>query len=276
MADVLTGSPFVPPADRSRDRTAATQRALLILVVLLFLAFVSELAYHLVIAPNLAITTVNLENGTGLTDEELLSVSGVRVGAAFFRVDTAQVAARLKAIPAVRDATVDATFPNRIDIRVAGRSPLACALVQTASGQRLVVFDDEGVVFRVDETAASGDLPVVSGLRFPAAEVGLRLPPLLSGFLASLRVLRDDSPQLFGLFSEYRVVRRNESAFDVVLYPMNYDVPVRIGSRINPGMIEYVIMMLDMLDRQGRLVDAEELDVRSGEGVLRMKGGDRG
>ncbi|MBU8913157.1 MAG: FtsQ-type POTRA domain-containing protein [Spirochaetales bacterium] len=276
MADVLTGNPFVSKSAEPRDRDKTIQRVLLGLVIVLSIALVAELVYHLAIAPRLAISVIDIENGTVIPDQELLSIAGVHIGMMYFRVDVDELADRIQAVPAVRNATVDLVFPNRMKIRVTQRQPLACAVVDTDSGARTLVFDEEGVVFRIGHEPSAEMLPVVSGLRFPAAEIGLRLPDLLVGFLESLRTLRDEAPELYALFSEYRVVRKNESTFDVVLYPMHFSVPVRIGTRIDVGMVQYIVMMLDMLRREGRLENAAELDFRSGEGVLRAKGGDRG
>jgi len=276
MADVLTGNPFVSRSTEPRDRERTIQRALLALVIVLSLALVAELVYHLAIAPRLAISVIDIENGTTISDQELLSVAGVHIGMMYFKADTVELASRIEALPEVRSVTVELVFPNRMSIRVAQRQPLACAVVDTESGAQTLVFDEEGVVFRIGHESVAETLPVISGLRFPTADVGLRLPTLLVGFLESLRTLRDDTPELYALFSEYRVVPKNESTFDVVLYPMHFSVPVRIGTRIDAGMVQYIVMMLDMLRREGRLDDVAELDFRSGEGVLRAKGGDRG
>ena len=276
MADVLTGNPFVSKSTKPRDRDRVIQQVLLALVIVLSIALVAELVYHLAIAPRLAISVIDIENGTTIPDQELLSIAGAHIGMMYFRVDTDELASRIAAVPAVRNVDVDLVFPNRMKIRVAARQPLACAIVETDSGARTLVFDEEGVVFRIGHEPSVETLPVVSGLRFPTADIGLRLPDVLVGFLESLRTLRDEAPELYALFSEYRVVPKNESVFDVVLYPMHFSVPVRIGTRIDAGMVQYIVMILDMLRREGRLETAAELDFRSGEGVLRAKGGDRG
>ncbi|MFW5742866.1 MAG: hypothetical protein ACOC2D_06265, partial [Spirochaetota bacterium] len=57
------------------------------------------------------------------------------------------------------------------------------------------------------------------------------------------------------------------------LYPMHYALPVRIGTSIDEDMIQYVMMMLDVLHREGRLSSLVELDFRNGEGVLRTREG---
>ena len=275
MADALTGNPFVSRSTEPRDRDRVVQRVLFALVILLSITLVAELVYHLAIAPRLAIAVIDIENDTIIPDQELLSIAGVHIGLMYFTVDTDALVGRIEAVPAVRNATVELLFPNKMQIRVTQRQPLACAVVETDSGARTLVFDEEGVVFRIGHDPSVETLPVVSGLRFPTADIGLRLPDLLVGFLESLGKLRDDAPELYALFSVYRLVRKNDSAFDVVLYPMHFSVPVRIGTRIDAGMVQYIVMMLDMLRREGRLEDAAELDFRSGEGVLRAKGGDR-
>jgi hypothetical protein len=124
------------------------------------------------------------------------------------------------------------------------------------------------VVFQVGAGALAERLPVVSGLRFPEAALGLELPPLLLSFLEQLRSLQQNHPELHALFSEYRVVRLNDYAFEVVLYPMHFSVPVRIGTSINRAMVEYILMMLDTLRVQGDLEAVVELDFRGRDGVV--------
>jgi len=274
MADTLTGSPFV--GERQADPNRNLQRVLIVLVAILAAALVLELVYHLVIAPRLTITNVTVNNSTPIPDAELLAAAGISAGMMYFSIDTAQLESRIEAIPVVREALVELSFPNRLTVTAYQREPLAWSIVPTGSGARTVVFDDEGVVFRTDVSDSDGWMPVISGLRFPAASVGLVLPELLSGFLHSLRALKAEAPELFGLISEYRVVRKNDGAYDVVLYPMHFDVPVRIGRTIDAGMLQYVVMTLEMLKREGRLEGVAEIDFRSGEGVLRPEGGDRG
>ncbi|MFP4551597.1 MAG: hypothetical protein ACLFNT_12390, partial [Spirochaetales bacterium] len=55
--------------------------------------------------------------------------------------------------------------------------------------------------------------------------------------------------------------------------PMHFSLPVRIGTSIDADMIQYVMMMLDVLQREGRLSTLSELDFRDGEGVLRQRTG---
>ena len=270
MADVLAGESYVRREQRP-DRTRTTQRVLVVVIVLLSLVLAGELVYHLLVAPRLAIEEIRIESDLPLTDEELLATAGVRIGVPYFAVDSASVEANIERHPIVRDAQVDVTFPNRMTISASRRRPLAAALAETPEGTVPLVFDDEGVVFRIGLGEVAGELPVVSGLRFESVDLGLKLPALVVEFLGQLKRIRMQSPELYRLFSEYRVVRKNEYAYEVVLYPMHYALPVRIGTSIDEDMIQYVMMMLDVLQREGRLSTLAELDFRSGEGVLRPR-----
>ena len=80
-----------------------------------------------------------------------------------------------------------------------------------------------------------------------------------------------DALPIYRLFSEYRIVQKNEYAYEVVLYPVHYRLPVRVGTSIDADMIEYVMMMLDLLQKEDRIATLSELDFRSGEGVLRSR-----
>ncbi len=269
MADILAGESYVSPEIRE-NREGLAQRVLVIVIVVLSLILAGELVYHLVIAPRLRIETISIESDLGMSDEELLALAGLSTGATFFSVDAEAAAARLRQYPLVRDAQVESTFPNGVSVSVARRRPLAAALASTEDGTVPLVFDEEGVVFQIGIDAVD-DLPVVSGLRFSAVDLGIQLPALVVDFLTQLREIKLNSPELYGLFSEYRIVKKNDYAYEVVLYPVHYRLPVRIGTSIDADMIEYVMMMLDMLQKEGRIATLSELDFRSGEGVLRRR-----
>lgn len=274
MADVLAGERYVSEETRP-NRERATQRALVVIIAILSVVLVGEVVYHLVLAPRLLISSVDVQGDLPLTGDEIYELAGIGIGTPYFAIDAADAEARIESLPAVRDAQVELLFPNRLSVTVQRRVPLAAALATTGDGTRALIFDDEGVVFRIGRAGTAGDLPVVSGLRFASVEVGLQLPPLVVDFLRELRALRVHHPELYRLFSEYRIVQRNEFVYEVVLYPMHFALPVRIGTSIDADMVQYVMMMLDVLEREGRLTGLRELDFRSGEAVLRPReGGD--
>jgi cell division protein FtsQ len=269
MADLVAGERYATrKAEGERERVA--QRILLAVIIALVLVIAGQIVYHLVVAPRLAIETITVHNELSMSDEQVLQIAQTRPGMLFFQADPVAIVERLEAIPEVRHAAVDRLFPNELIISVERRVPLASAVVMTEGGAQQVIFDDDGVVFQIGAPASSM-LPVVSGLRFPEAAVGLQLPAVVVDFLTQLRHLQLHNPELFALFSEFRIVPRNEHTFEVVLYPMHFPVPVRTGSEISAEMIQYTIMMLDMLRAQGELPLVEELDLRANDAVVRYR-----
>ena len=268
MAEVLTGNNYV-----SRERTVAGRektlhRVLIVVIVVLAAALIGEVVYHLVIVPKMAVTSITIRSELDLSDDEVLALAGIEVGTLYFQLDAGAIEKAIEAYPAVRSAHVERRFPNAVTIDVRARTPLAVALAETADGSVPLVFDDEGVVFGIGDHVRSNDLPVVSGLRFSSVAEGMTLPSLVVDFLADLREFRLEAPELFTLFSEYRIVRKNDYAYEVVVYPMHYELPVRIGTTINAEMIQYVLMVLEYLRRDGQIPSLAELDFRNGEGVL--------
>jgi cell division protein FtsQ len=250
-----------------------TSRILMLLIAVLALALIGELTFHFVIAPELSITEISVESEVAFADDELLRLAGLEQAPAYFAVDAAEVARNLETHPSVRAASVEKVFPNRLEIGIAGRKPLLVTLAASETGSVPVAVDDEGVVFEISGNLADLDLPLVSGIRFEGFSPGVQLPPMLHEFLADVRRLKMDHPVLFDQISEYRIVRTGDHSFDVLLYPVSYGTPVRIGSEVDGSLCKYIIMVLDALDRDGRLAEIEELDFRTGQIVYRTKEG---
>lgn len=259
-----------PAASGSADRTS---RILLLTIAVLAIALIGELAFHFVISPELAIREIAVESEIALTDEELLRLAGLEQAPAYFGVDTEAVARSLETHPSVRAATVEKVFPDRLEISLMGRKPLLLTLAEGENGTVPVAVDEEGVVFEVERNLAGLDLPLVSGIRFEGFTPGVQLPAMLHEFLADVQQLKMDHPVLYDQISEYRIVRTGDHSFEVVLYPVNYGTPVRIGSEVDGSLCTYIIMVLDAFERDGRLDEIAELDFRTGEVVYRTKEG---
>jgi hypothetical protein len=92
-----------------------------------------------------------------------------------FRLRTGDLAERLRAIPAVAEATVTVALPDRLVVRLAERTPI---LVWRRGEARFLV-DVEGVLFARQKAADTAGLPVIEDRRTSRAakaiDVGARL-----------------------------------------------------------------------------------------------------
>ena len=173
--------------------------------------------------------------------------------------------------PSIRAATVRKRPPDTLHIDVTARVPVAIGFVEIEGNQLPVVFDEEGIVFQIGNRIEDWQLPVISGLRLENVRLGVRLPQLLHGLLRSIQSLKITAPIVYEQISEIRIVSGDRADFEVVVYPLNYSVPVRIGSYIDERIGNYMLTALDVLEQQGRLAAVDEIDLRTGEAVYRFQ-----
>lgn len=235
-------------------------------------AFLLELVFQLVIGPAVSVKRVVVESDLRYSHAEIVSLAGLSGNESYFGIDPAAIVSRLEAHPSVRSARLEKAFPDTVKLTVSGRRPLGMLMVQTSGGDVPAVFDEEGVVFRAGSSIETWDLPVFSGVRFEDFRVGARLPAEFSELLTELKRIQLESPALFDSISELRVQPGAGRSFDVVVYTVRYRTPVRVGSRVNEEQLRYVLVVLDLLHRQGRAAEIVELDFRTADIVYRTRG----
>ena len=257
------------------DSKRKIKRLFLFIILGLTVILILELLFHLVISPRLTISRIEIVAGRGLdlTDAEILELAGVGSDSYFYAVDEAEVAENLMAYAPILSATVVKVFPNSMKIAVTQRRPLAICLTEVDGETVPLVLDPEGVVFQIGVSVQNLDLPVISGLTFREIELGQRIHRSLVGFLEDLDALRASSPLLFSLISEVKFVTKNRSSFEVLLYPRDYRVMIRIGTGIDADTIKEILLVLDVFKSQGVLENLAEIDFRTDSPMVRFREG---
>jgi len=139
--------------------------ALLCLSALLVLAF----------APLLPVSTAEVRGGRHVTREGALIASGLD-GVPVFRASAAEARARLRSLPAVRDATVEVELPGTARIVLAERT----AVGRWIGGELEWFVDAEGMVFGSADASAAPALRVRDDRVPPGRSlIGERLDPAL-------------------------------------------------------------------------------------------------
>lgn len=247
------------------------QRFLRGVIILLALILVLELLFHFLIAPHLTIHQVEIQAGSNFpySNGEILSAAGFRPGSYFFDVEADLMAARIEQLPVVAAAKVQKVFPRGLSISLVQRKPLSVVMVNDGQGMSPAYIDSEGVLFRNGDFETL-DLPVISGVDVPAYRDGMQLPSMLTAFLKDLESLRKSNPTLYSLISEVKFIKKNTAEYEVVLYPSQYPVKVRIGSNLSADLMKYIVLVLDVMAGKGMITDIDELDFRTNEVVYRM------
>ena len=111
-------------------------------------------------AAGFAIKAVTISGAHGMTESEVLAVTGVSPRNSLVFLNVADIRARLKALPLVREASVSKLFPNRLLIEIDERQPFA---LWQKDGAVLVVAADGKPIDEMHD-ARFQDLPLVTGL----------------------------------------------------------------------------------------------------------------
>ncbi len=223
------------------------------------------------ILPSLRIDRIVVQADFEIDRAALLEIAGLDGSRQFYSIDPAAIETRLERIPQVRDAIVEKSFPNTIQIVMERRRPLLIALVPSGEGTVPAVIDRDGVIYSRGSTVDTTDLPVISGVTFSGNVIGSRLPDPVVDVVAALYRIRVEDPGLYSALSEVRIDPRNSGALDVVVYMTSFRIPIRMAPELTAETIAYALLILDVLTAEGADGSVAELDFRSGEIVYRLK-----
>jgi cell division protein FtsQ len=259
-------------ASRRTGRESSFNKLLLIAVAVLGLFLIGELVFHFFIAPRLMVRNFVIRSDLPLSKEEILSIAGAEENAFYYSIDAEQVRRALEDVPMVRQAVVEKVFPDALHITLYGRSPLSMLFFTTPDGASIpVAVDDQGVIFEIGTTLSEWDLPVITGIQFKRLEVGMQLPDMLHPLLLDLQRLRQEDPEIYRLISELRLIPKSTGAPEVLLYPIQYPIRLRLAGRLDAVVLRNAAVIMDLLAEQQLLKGIEELDMRTGAVVYRME-----
>ncbi|CAB4242947.1 Cell division protein FtsQ [Methylacidimicrobium sp. AP8] len=176
-------------------------------------------------------------DGTGrLPRKEIITASGLRVGQNLLGVSLPEVYKAVSSLPYVQRASVRRVLPDRIEIRVEERVPLARVVTKAKrfSGRNLCV-DYQGVVFVARKGEVLSLLPELEGVPSDDLEIGNRLAT--PECRAALRLL--------GLLQENPSMR---NLLDPAVVDVSGRLCLKVVSRDGVG----IVLRLDHLERQMR------------------------
>jgi cell division septal protein FtsQ len=120
--------------------------------------------------PTYTLREIVLDLDGTMDSQSALEKAGISEGTNIFTVDIAGAAARLGSIPSVADVEISRHLPDRLEIRVAARDPVARIGAATGTLHPLLV-DDSGFTMRpATWTTQYDQLPHITGAPVPEAE----------------------------------------------------------------------------------------------------------
>ncbi len=248
------------------------RKILFISIAVLIFLLALQLVFRLAILPRMEIGRILLECNLSLSDEEILAMGGLTGSENYLSLDEAEIVSRFESSPLIRKAYAEKQFPATLKLVLYGRSALGTVLVKEQGVQRLLIFDENGVLYEPVDSSPYRDLPVLSGLDEGEGET-FEVPGALVPFLRDLKSLRESSPLLFNQISEFSVKKIEGALYEVYLYTSSYKLPVLVSSGLSDGLMKKILLVLDSLDGDNRIPGIEYADFRTDQVVLKTREG---
>lgn len=117
----------------------------------------------------------------------------------------------------------------------------------------------------------AASMPVLSGIEIRGLRYGMNIGPMFSAFLESLGEISNSDPALFSSISELRLLVSGKQPDELLLYPVAYAVPVRMKPVLNSSVLKIMLLVLDVLSKEGLATSISELDLRTDTYIYRVK-----
>lgn len=204
--------------------------------------------------PAYTLREIVLDLDGAMDAESALERAGVAEGVNIFTVDIAGAASRLGAIPSVANVEITRRLPDRLEIRIVARDPVAVVGAGDGTLHPLLV-DDSGFTMRPAVWTPEYDrLPLITGAPVPEAEGVLAADQNLQNALALLREnRRQGGPQIASL----------DLARDYCIDVAGADgAQIRFGTTDFPGQFRRLVKLLSHCRETGRQLESVNLMVR--------------
>ena len=144
----------------ARALGAALRLGRVILLLAGAVAAVAAGAQWLLTSPHFAVAVVEVQGTSRLSPAEVREAAAISPDENLFRLDSAEIVARLRQLGPVKRAEVIRSFPNRVTLVVEERVPFTLA-----QAGRLYWLDEDGVSLGPEPRAVTPRLPVITGIR---------------------------------------------------------------------------------------------------------------
>jgi cell division protein FtsQ len=115
------------------------KRALTAGVTFLFLYFAGFAGYLLANSSFFDLTEIKLKGNAVVSRDEIIALSGLRIGANILRISRSQALAGILSHPYIKETSISRRFPDKLEIMVSERSPMAMI---HAEGRYLILDGD--------------------------------------------------------------------------------------------------------------------------------------
>lgn len=258
----------------SRSTTGATKRQhfLKYIIILMILFLLINAVYYLVIIPFNAPARIQLSGVDAVLASAIKKTAGLTGTEKWGNLNKEVLLRRITAYPPVAEVQIIKKYPDKVLIEITERQPVGILLATVAERTIPMEIDKTGMVFNIASGKNHYKLPIISGLTFQHIRAGMKVHKQLVPLFKQLDILRKNNPTLLGEISEIKIEQKKYGGFDLILYPVQSHIKVRTGSTLNDDRLQYMMLMLDVIQKLDLSTKIEELDVRTGTASYRLRG----
>lgn len=257
----------------SQNKKTGDKKITLLKVIVLVLALLLllEAVLYTLVIPCLAPAKVRLYGLTTISTRQISSIIQPMNSKTWAQFNCQEACSLLSSVPGIETVIIDKHFPDKVDIQIKERKPVAKTIVTVDNHLTPVQIDANGVLFPAITSDAIVDkaVPLVSGLPVDNVQGGMRIPEKYRSLMEQISDIKRLSQNYFAAISEIQVVPKEYGNYELVLYPVNSRIKVLTDRTLNEDALKYMMVVLDVVNSIEP--DVSEVDLRYGSVSYRKR-----
>ena len=257
----------------SQNKKTGDKKITLLKVIVLVLALLLllEAVLYTLVIPCLAPAKVRLYGLTTISTKQVSSIIQPMNSKTWAQFNCQEACSLLSSVPGIDTVIIDKHFPDKVDIQIKERKPVAKTIVTIDNHLTPVQIDANGVLFPAITSDAIVDkaVPLVSGLPVDNVQGGMRIPEKYRSLMEQISDIQSLSQNYFAAISEIQVVPKEYGNYELVLYPVNSRIKVLTDRTLNEDALKYMMVVLDVVNSIEP--DVSEVDLRYGSVSYRKR-----
>ncbi|MGP1586761.1 MAG: cell division protein FtsQ/DivIB [Treponemataceae bacterium] len=233
-----------------------------ILLIVLIFVLVMEALIYTIFMPCLTPVKITYTGLKSFSPQQVSNYLQISPKLTWMQFDSGKIAAKLAGNMVIESVTIQKHFPDQVSINIVERTAVAISLAVVDGKTVPVQIDKNGVIFAVGRGIPKEKVPLVTGFSFDNISEGMRINSKLKPLMQQISEISEKNPAYFSLISEIRIVARDYGSYELELYPTNSNIKVLIDRTLNEQTLQYMIVMLDVLNSMGK--DISVVDMRYG------------
>jgi len=257
--------------DKEKKDAAAEKKIKVIKVIfwVLCIAILGEFVAYKYVMPCFSSPKVTFSGQKNMSAQEIATKLLPMETKNWINFDVAQAMSILSSEPTIENVVVEKHFPDKINVQIVEREPVAVTFVVEEGSTYPVQIDKNGVLFNVKRGFEIADLPIVSGLPFEYMSGGMRIPQKYRPLIEQINKIKTLPQDYFRSISEICVISKDSGNYELEIIPSQSKVKVLTDRTLNEEALKYMMVVLDVVNKMN--ADVSEVDLRYGSVSYRTK-----